>query len=210
MTEELSAQQVQVVDEFPAAGDDGQEAVTTASLETPEITAVLDEKRKDNSVRGPSPELIRVLREAERNLRKNYEDPERITVRTSRGMVVHQDFTRKVGAIPDYILTPTPALVNGKPIQVGKVTVPEIRDYQDKLVKASVDYPVYVAADKDGSPLRDSRGNFVVIDPQTGAIRQRMKVNGLPKRRWWTIQYRRLLAWWKGWKLDFKFVKKTR
>lgn len=51
---------------------------------------------------------------------------------------------------------PEPALVDGAPMQVGKL--PDGR-------------PIYVAANKQGEPWKDGNGNWVVIDPQNGRIR---------------------------------------
>jgi hypothetical protein len=63
---------------------------------------------------------------------------------------------------------PKPALVNGEPLLYRRL--PDGR-------------PIYVAAGREGEPLRDSNGDYVVIDPQTGFLRHKLPrtaAQGLP------------------------------
>lgn len=55
---------------------------------------------------------------------------------------------------------PKPALVDGKPIVVG--TLPDGR-------------PILVAAGAKGQPWKDEKGDYVVIDPQDGQVRFKLK-----------------------------------
>lgn len=190
-----------------AMGDVGQEAVTSATNETPEVTAAIHEQlAKPDHVK-----LIQTLKSVEHLLRKDYPYPERITVPVSRGTVIHQDFRRKVAPIPNHIAFPRPALVNGKAIQLGSVKVPAVTDEAGHVVAKAQELPIYVAAGPDGKPLRDSKGDFVVIDPQNGAIRQRVRGKGIAaKRNWWVVKWRLLVQWWRSLRFDFKIVKRAK
>jgi len=203
----------QVAEQLTEHAEFGQEAVTTATIEgdNPHITAVIEEKFKSEGVPVSTEMLVATLKRIENNLRKGYADPERITVPVSSRTIIHHDFTRAVPPLPNHIIFPRPALVNGKALQVGSVKVAAILDREGNEVKAAQKLPIYVAAAPDGSPLRDSKGDFVVIDPQNGAIRQRVRGKGLvPKRSWFRMAKARFLAWWKSFKFDFKFIKSAR
>jgi len=187
----------------------GQEAVTSATFETAEVSTVIDEKRKQAPLEHQ--ELIAALKQVEFELRKNYYDPDRITVPVSRDAVIHEDFRRKVEPIPNYVMFPRPALVRGKPIQTGEMEVPAVLNSRDgTVVKPAMRFPIYVAAGPDGGPWRDSYGEYVVIDPQTGAIRQNVKARlSVPKRNWFRVKWSLVKAWFKKFRFDFKFIKKN-
>jgi hypothetical protein len=191
-------------------GEVGQEAVTSATVENPVVSAVIEERMKADGVPVTTEMLVATIKRIENELRKGYPDPERITVPVSSRTTIHHDFTRSVPPLPNHLMFPHPALVNGKAIQVGSVKVPAVLDEEGNELKAVQKLPIYVAAAPDGSPLRDSKGDFVVIDPQNGAIRQRVRGKGLvPKRSWWKMTKARIKAWWKSFKFDFKFIKKV-
>jgi hypothetical protein len=184
----------------------GQEAVTTATIETPLVGAVIEERVKNTNVKAT--ELVYALRSIEHGIRKNYADPDRITVPVSANAVIHQDFRRKV-LIPDHVMFPRPAIVNGKELQVGSVKIAPIVDRDGKLWKAGYELPIFAAADADGSPMRDSNGAYVVIDPQTGAIRQRVRGSDpRPSRSRWLLRWNRVVAWFKSFRFDFRFIKR--
>ncbi len=168
----------------------------TASIETPVVTAGIHATL--NSQNNPNAETILALREVERKLRAaRYPDSERATVQVSNGATIHHDFRRKV-SIPDYVKFPTRALVNGKPLLVGTIKIaPVISRRTGEVVKAGYELPIYAAADDDGNPLRDASGEYVVIDPQTGAIRQRVRTQRVvaPKRSWLRTKWDNFVYW---------------
>ncbi len=194
-------------------GEVGQEAVTTAAIEgdNPHISAIIEEKFKSEGVPVTTEMLVAAIKRVENQLRKNYADPDRITVPVSSRTVIHHDFRRAVPTIPNHLSYPRPALVNGRALQVGSVKVPAVLNEEGEEVVPAQKLPIYVAAAPDGSPLRDSKGDFVVIDPQNGSIRQRVRGKGLvPKRSRVRMLWSRVKAWWKGWSFDFKLIKKAR
>jgi len=194
-------------------GEVGQEAVTTAAIEgdNPHISALIQERMKSDGVPVTTEMLVATLKRIETNLRKGYADPDRITVPVSARTVIHHDFTRVVPPVPNHIAYPTPALSKGKPIKLGEVTIPAVLDRDGEEVAPAQKLPIYVAAAPDGTPLRDAAGSFVVIDPQNGAIRQRVRGKGLvPKRSWFRMKWAQLKAWWSSFRFDFKFIKRAR
>ena len=195
-----------------ASAEVGQENVTTATIESdaPHITAAIEARMEAEGTPVTTEMLVAAIKRIENQLRKGYADPDRITVPVSRNTIIHHDFRRAVPPMPNHIAFPRPALVNGKALKVGSVTVAAVLDDDGEEVKPAQNLPIYVAAAPDGKPLRDSKGDFVVIDPQNGAIRQRVRGTGLvPKRSWLRQMRARFSAWWNSFKFDFRFIKKA-
>lgn len=197
-------------EEVETKGEVGNEAVTTATIETPEVTAVIEDRVKNADKLVTTGMIVETLKRIETQLRKNYPDPDRIVATgISPHTVIHQDFRRKVEPLPPHVLHPMVALVKGKPLKVSSYTMPPVYDRDDVLVRSAYEVPVYAAAGPDGKPWVDARGNYVVIDPQTGAIRQRMVKAVVKKRRnWFQVRLIRFKQWIKSIRFDFKIIKR--
>lgn len=211
-------------DELDTKGETGQEAVTSAAIEgdNSHISAVIQERMANADKPVTTEMIVNTLKRIESAVRKNYPDPTRVTVEGSNPhrMVIHQDFRRDLPPIPKHVRSPQIALdFGGTPILVSTVTVPEVKNRDGVVVRRAYDLPVYAAADADGKPWRDAdgkpwrdaRGEYVLIDPQTGQIRQNMKPT-LVKRRgrsWLRVKLIQLKQWWRSIHFDFKFIKRS-
>jgi hypothetical protein len=74
-------------------------------------------------------------------------------------MMTNDDINEMVQRAKGGMEGPIPALVNGEPLQVGQL--PDGRR-------------ILVAADRDGAPMKDGKGEYVVIDPQSGELRWKL------------------------------------
>ena len=187
-----------------------EEGASSVTNEDPVVSVVIGESMRRSDVVRKS-ELISQLKELELDLRRNYPDPDRIVVPVSSRAVIHEDFRRKVAPIPEYVMFPRPALVRGKPLKDGVLEIPPIFNSRTgEVIAPAQELPIYVAAGPDGGPWRDSHGEYVVIDPQTGAIRQRVKRQvTAPKRSWFRIKWSLVKAFFKKFRFDFKIIKRV-
>jgi len=139
MTEELK----EFENDSPSAKAEG---------DIPDMVRAVCAKRRAEPVVVMTRQLVEELKDIQEKLkgesRKNYPDPNRITVPVSTNATITYVSRHKAVPIPNYVMFPRPALVRGKPIKVGQVKGP---DGYGQL-------PIYVAADCDGSPMKDSKG----------------------------------------------------
>ena len=169
-------------------------------------------QRADEPVMVVTRQVVEKLKDIEDKLkgaRKSYYDPTRITVPTSNGAVITQVFTRNPVSIPKHIMFPKPAIVKGKPLQVGTVKTRRLFDREGNLVDPGRELPIYAVAGPDGEPLRDERGEYLVIDPQTGAVRQKLVKTTPVKRNWLRVKWALFKTWLKSFRLDLKIIKRV-
>ena len=181
-----------------------------AVLEPPFTASVLHSAVEGKAVTTDM--LVQTLKRIEYQVRKNYADPDRVTVPTVNplNLVIHQDFRRDVEPIPFHVRFPKVATVFGKPVKVSSYTVPAVFDEDGILTKPAYEVPIYAAQDANGKPWKDDAGNYVVIDPQNGAIRQRMvkKLDVRQRRSWFEVKWLRFKQWIKSIRFDFRIIKR--